>query len=102
MILAQSNWSSSTGEKSIPNVRVRIRAHAGKLEKIPRAADSVAGFENCEFLGAIAALQDHCGADSRQSGADDQNIDILRRGAGILGVDPSGGFSFLAIAIHSH
>jgi hypothetical protein len=58
-------------------VHVGIRAHARKSEQIPGAADDIARLENSVRRGRTAALQMDGGPYTRESRADDQNIERL-------------------------
>src|ERR1700749_1996332 len=70
-------------ERVAKGVHVGIGADAGIAEEVPSAADRLARLEDRVALAGAVALQVGAGADAGETGADDQDVDVLA-GHGVL------------------
>src|SRR5262249_28221543 len=68
-------------EAKAERVHVRVAANARIAEEVPGAADAVARLEDRVALAGAAFLQMMRGADAGNAGADDQDVEVFRRGA---------------------
>ena len=64
-------------ERVAEREHVRVRSDAGEAEQVPRPADRVARLEDREGLARAALPQPAPGADTGETGSDDQDVDVL-------------------------
>ena len=66
-------------ERVAEREHVRVRAHTGIAEKVPGAADRVAGFEDRDRVPRPFLREPAGSADTGQPGPHDQDVDVLER-----------------------
>ena len=66
-------------ERVAEREHVRVRAHTGIAEKVPGAADRVAGFEDGDRVPRPFLREPAGSADTGQPGPHDQDVDVLER-----------------------
>ena len=66
-------------EPEAQRVHVRVRPNPRVPEQVPRPADRVPGLEDREALVGALVLQVIAGADPRQTGPDDQHVNVFER-----------------------